>query len=99
MAAGHLPRSVKPSTIEALPSHVCVLAPELVHAVKLAMFGDTSVFLHPLELSKRSLILCPINDSDAPYTPGGTHWSLLVIRRHVYLQMSLENHYDLVTSV
>lgn len=35
---------------------------------------DLKVFLDPLELSNKDLIILAINDNSSSYSSGGTHW-------------------------
>lgn len=57
---------------------VCLISPEVAQFIKLGSPTETSIFLDPLNLSTKSLILLPVNDSVSMEQPGGSHWSLLI---------------------
>lgn len=57
---------------------ICLVCPEVSQFIKLGSAVDTLVFVDPLNLSSRSLVLFPVNDSMSLDHPGGSHWSLLV---------------------
>lgn len=60
------------------PESVCLISPEVAQFVKLGTAQDASLFLEPLDLKSKSLILLPVNDLDSLDSAGGSHWSLLV---------------------
>lgn len=68
---------------------ICLISPEVAQFIKLGSPADTSMFVVPLNLNSRSLILLPVNDSISLEQPGGSHWSLLIYdcmeRRYYHL--------------
>lgn len=61
-----------------MDNSVCLVCPEVSQFIKLGSPSDTPIFVDPLNLSLRSLVLFPVNDSMFLDHPGGSHWSLLV---------------------
>lgn len=66
-------------------------SPSLSQLVKLTkQKQEVEAILEPLNIGSKELLLIPINDSNLPETPGGSHWSLLVYRAKV----DKFEHYD-----
>ncbi|XP_069480758.1 sentrin-specific protease 8 [Ambystoma mexicanum] len=60
---------------------VCFVSPEVVQFIKFASSAEeVTMFLEPLALPQKRLVLLAINDNSNE-TAGGTHWSLLVYLR------------------
>jgi len=57
---------------------ISFVSPEVAQFLKLSTGQDASIFIESLGLMSKSLVLLPINDSESPDVPGGSHWSLLV---------------------
>lgn len=59
-------------------SGVCFISPEVSQFLKLSHFQEIPIFLDPLELDKKDVILLAVNNASDPSVPGGSHWSLLI---------------------
>ena len=54
------------------------ISPEVSQFLKMAHKEELSIFLEPLQLEHKELIVLAVNNSDDPERPGGSHWSLLM---------------------
>ncbi|NXG53740.1 SENP8 protease, partial [Psilopogon haemacephalus] len=69
---------------------ICFISPEVAQFIKCAdNREEVGVFLQPLDLLSKKLVLFPINDNSNQLA-GGTHWSLLVY----YGDKDCFGHYD-----
>lgn len=57
---------------------ICLISPEVAQFVKLGSDCDSAMFLEPLDLNSKGLVLLPVNDLSSLDESGGSHWSLLV---------------------
>lgn len=58
------------------------ISPEVSQFLKMATSKEELlVFFDPLNLEEKDLIILPVNDSNDPDRPGGSHWSLLMFSR------------------
>lgn len=53
--------------------------PEVTQCIKLIEAEQLSVILDPLALSSHTAVFLPVNNNQDPDSPGGSHWSLLVL--------------------
>ena len=53
--------------------------PEVTQCIKLIEAEQLSVILGPLALSSHTAVFLPVNNNQDPDSPGGSHWSLLVL--------------------
>lgn len=60
---------------------LCFLSPEVSQFLKLAGAAELPVFLEPLALEAKDLVLAAVNNATDPDSPGGSHWSLLIFSR------------------
>ncbi|XP_043933432.1 sentrin-specific protease 8 [Protopterus annectens] len=71
-------------------TEVCFIGPEVAQFIKCATCQEElSIFLEPLDLSSKKLVILAVNDNSSQ-SAGGTHWSLLVYIR----PLDTFNHYD-----
>ncbi|NXF86848.1 SENP8 protease, partial [Eubucco bourcierii] len=69
---------------------ICFISPEVAQFIKCADNPqEVGLFLQPLQLHGKKLVLFPINDNSNQLA-GGTHWSLLVY----YGDKDCFSHYD-----
>ena len=65
-----------------------ISSPEVSQFLKLVSSNEEfSIFVAPLNLEAKDVIVLAVNNSDDPSKPGGSHWSLLVYTlqaRHFY---------------
>jgi len=47
----------------------------------MANFSEIPLFLDPIELDKKDIVLLAVNDASDPSAPGGSHWSLLIFSK------------------
>lgn len=52
--------------------------PDVAQCIKLCEGTELSIFLEPLQVHSKRIILSPVNSNENPDSTGGTHWSLLV---------------------
>ena len=57
---------------------VCFISPEVSQFHKLATNAEISIFLEPLALENKDVIVLAVNNAANPDQPGGSHWSLLI---------------------
>ena len=57
---------------------VCFISPEVSQFLKLVDQSEVSVFVEPLQLDHKELVVLPVNNAVDPSQPGGSHWSLLL---------------------
>ena len=62
-------------------SKICFVSPEVSQFLKLARPEEISIFLEPLNLEEKEIILLAVNNAQDPTSPGGSHWSLLIFSR------------------
>ena len=60
---------------------VCFVSPEVAQLMKLGFPADISTFIETLNLSSKTFVFLPINDSVSLEQPGGSHWSLLIYEK------------------
>ena len=53
--------------------------PEVAQCIKLIAADQLSVILEPLDLSSHTAVFLPVNNNRDPCSPGGSHWSLLIL--------------------
>ena len=53
--------------------------PEVAQCIKLIAADQLSVSLEPLDLSSHTAVFLPVNNNRDPCSPGGSHWSLLIL--------------------
>ena len=53
--------------------------PEVAQCIKLIAADQLSVILEPLVLSSHTAVFLPVNNNRDPCSPGGSHWSLLIL--------------------
>ena len=59
-------------------SKLAFISPEVSQFVKMAAKNEIEIFLEPLNLPEKELIVMAVNNSNDPDRPGGSHWSLLM---------------------
>jgi sentrin-specific protease 8 len=59
-------------------SRLVFISPEVSQFLKLGSKSEAAIFLEPLHLEDKDLIVLAINNSNEPDRPGGSHWSLLM---------------------
>lgn len=59
-------------------SKICFMSPEVSQFLKLVSSQEIPVFLEPLCMEEKELILLAVNNANDPDQPGGSHWSLLI---------------------
>ena len=59
-------------------SKICFMSPEVSQFLKLVSSQEIPVFLEPLTLEEKEIILLAVNNASDPDQPGGSHWSLLI---------------------
>lgn len=60
-------------------SRVCFVSPEVSQFLKLVYsHEELALFLEPLELENKDVVVLAVNNASDPDRPGGSHWSLLV---------------------
>lgn len=57
---------------------ICFISPEVSQFLKLVSYEEIPVFLEPLELETKEVVVLAVNDANDPSLPGGSHWSLLI---------------------
>ncbi|CAD5112638.1 DgyrCDS1852 [Dimorphilus gyrociliatus] len=57
---------------------IIFISPEVTQLVKLSDESEVNVFLEPLDLCNKEVILLAVNDQEDLTHEGGTHWSLLM---------------------
>lgn len=62
-------------------SKICFISPEVSQFLKLVSSAEIPVFLEPLTLEDKEIILLAVNNAHDPNQPGGSHWSLLIFSR------------------
>lgn len=71
---------------------ICFISPEVSQFLKLVSKEEIPVFVEPLGLEAKEVILMAVNNASDPGSPGGSHWSLLVYsaqaRRFFHLDSS-----------
>lgn len=60
---------------------IAFVSPEVTHCIKLSSKSEVGIFVSPLKLSQKRLIIFPINNCLEQEAPGGSHWSLLIYFR------------------
>jgi len=66
---------------------VAFVSPSVAQLMKNSQPEEIVFFCEPLHLDTKQFVFFPVNDSESPDTPGGSHWSLLAYHRakNVYL--------------
>jgi len=59
-------------------SKIAFISPEVSQFLKMAGRNEVEIFLEPLNLIEKELIVMAVNNSQDPDRPGGSHWSLLM---------------------
>lgn len=62
-------------------SKLVFVSPEVCQFLKMAVKEELGIFLEPLNLETKDLIVMAVNNSNDPERPGGSHWSLLMFSR------------------
>lgn len=62
-------------------SGLVFISPEVSQFLKMAAKEELGIFLEPLALEDKDLIVLAVNNSNDPERPGGSHWSLLMYSR------------------
>ena len=57
---------------------VCFISPEVSQFLKLVSDDEIRMFVEPLNLEAKQVILMAVNNASDPSRPGGSHWSLLI---------------------
>jgi len=57
---------------------ICFISPEVSLFLKLVSKEEIPVFIEPLNLESKEVILLAVNNASDPSSPGGSHWSLLI---------------------
>ncbi|XP_064400511.1 sentrin-specific protease 8-like isoform X2 [Halichondria panicea] len=60
---------------------VCFITPDVTQFIKIYNGPELSMFLDPLGLSDKDLVLLAVNNNASSEHSGGSHWSLLVYVR------------------
>ena len=60
------------------------ISPEVSQFLKMAQKEELGIFLEPLNLDEKDLIILAVNNSNDPERPGGSHWSLLMYSRQAH---------------
>ena len=66
------------------------ISPEVSQFLKMARKEELGIFLEPLQLECKDLIILAVNNSSDPTKAGGSHWSLLMFSK----QAQEFFHYD-----
>ncbi|XP_003383983.1 PREDICTED: sentrin-specific protease 8-like [Amphimedon queenslandica] len=69
---------------------VCFITPDVTQFIKLYRGSELKMFLEPLSLCEKELVILAVNDNSSSEHSGGSHWSTLVFDRESYLYF----HYD-----
>ena len=63
-------------------SKLVFISPEVCQFLKMATSkAELGIFLEPLQLEEKDLIVLAVNNSTDPDRPGGSHWSLLMFSK------------------
>ena len=62
-------------------SKLVFISPEVCQFLKMADKAEIGIFLEPLQLDEKDLIILAVNNSLDPDRPGGSHWSLLMFSK------------------
>ena len=62
-------------------SKLVFISPEVCQFLKMADKAEIGIFLEPLQLDQKDLIVLAVNNSTDPDRPGGSHWSLLMFSK------------------
>ena len=71
-------------------SKLAFISPEVSQFLKFASSQDLVIFLEPLNLTEKELVVMAVNNSQDLERPGGSHWSLLMFS----LQARSFYHFD-----
>ncbi len=70
---------------------LCFISPEVSQFLKLVSAREIPVFLEPLGLEAKEVIVMAVNNAMDPDSPGGSHWSLLLFSRQALTFFHLDS--------
>jgi sentrin-specific protease 8 len=62
-------------------NNVSLISPDVTQFIKLCEGDELRMFLEPLKLQSKDIIIMTINDNSSLTTAGGSHWSTLIYDR------------------
>lgn len=77
-------------TFKDFADRVSFVCPAIVQFMKRGDSSQVGPFLDSMDLRKKEYVFMAVNDSSSQFSPGGTHWSLLIL----HLATSTFRHYD-----